>query len=967
MAFQVQDSSGATDSEDVTVTVSNSNQNPILNSIGSKNVDELKPLTFNATATDGDNDTLTFSLTGTPLSGASINSTSGAFSWTPTEQQDGSHSITVSVSDGNGGTDSETVTVTVNEVNITPALTPVGSKTVNELAVLSFTAAATDGDVIDSAIDSPEFSLTGTPPPGASIHLNTGAFSWTPTEQQDGTHTITVQVEDGAGATDSEAVTVTVSEVNITPMLNPIGSKSVNELAVLSFTVTASDDDTIGGMADSLRFSLTGTPPPGASIHQDTGVFSWTPTTSQAGEHTVAFQVQDSSGATDSEDVTVTVSNSNQNPILNSIGSKNVDELKPLTFNATATDGDNDTLTFSLTGTPLSGASINSTSGAFSWTPTEQQDGSHSITVSVSDGNGGTDSETVTVTVNEVNITPALTPVGSKTVNELAVLSFTAAATDGDVIDSAIDSPEFSLTGTPPPGASIHLNTGAFSWTPTEQQDGTHTITVQVEDGAGATDSEAVTVTVSEVNITPMLNPIGSKSVNELAVLSFTVTASDDDTIGGMADSLRFSLTGTPPPGASIHQDTGVFSWTPTTSQAGEHTVAFQVQDSSGATDSEDVTVTVSNSNQNPILNSIGSKNVDELKPLTFNATATDGDNDTLTFSLTGTPLSGASINSTSGAFSWTPTEQQDGSHSITVSVSDGNGGTDSETVTVTVNEVNITPALTPVGSKTVNELAVLSFTAAATDGDVIDSAIDSPEFSLTGTPPPGASIHLNTGAFSWTPTEQQDGTHTITVQVEDGAGATDSEAVTVTVSEVNITPMLNPIGSKSVNELAVLSFTVTASDDDTIGGMADSLRFSLTGTPPPGASIHQDTGVFSWTPTTSQAGEHTVAFQVQDSSGATDSEDVTVTVSNSNQNPILNSIGSKNVDELKPLTFNATATDGDNDTLTFSLTGTPLSGASINSHVRCLLLDPHRAAGRFPTPSRLASLTATVEPTLRP
>ena len=182
---------------------------------------------------------------------------------------------------------------------------------------------------------------------------------------------------------------------------------------------------------------------------------------------------------------------------------------------------------------------------------------------------------------------------------------------------------------------------------------------------------------------------------------------------------------------------------------------------------------------------------------------------------------------------------------------------------------------------------------------------------------------------------------------MEDGAGATDSEAVTVTVSEVNITPMLNPIGSKSVNELAVLSFTVTASDDDTIGGMADSLRFSLTGTPPPGASIHQDTGVFSWTPTTSQAGEHTVAFQVQDSSGATDSEDVTVTVSDSNENPMLNSIGSKNVNELTPLSFTASATDGDNDSLTFSLVGAP-TGASIDRKHRRLLLDAHRAAGRL-------------------
>ena len=350
-----------------------------------------------------------------------------------------------------------------------------------------------------------------------------------------------------------------------------------------------------------MAFSMTGAPT-GASIHRDTGAFSWTPTASQAGEYTVAFQVRDSSGATDSEDVTVTVSNSNQNPVLNSIGSKTVDELATLSFNATATDGDNDTLTFSLTGASLQGASINSTSGAFSWTPTEQQDGSRSVTVSVSDGNGGTDSETVSVTVNEVNITP-------------------------------------------------------------------------------------------------VLNPIGSKSVNELALLSFTVTASDGDNIGGAADSLAFSMTGAPT-GASIHRDTGAFSWTPTASQAGEYTVAFQVRDSSGATDSEDVTVTVSNSNQNPVLNSIGSKTVDELATLSFNATATDGDNDTLTFSLTGASLQGASINSTSGAFSWTPTEQQDGSRSVTVSVSDGNGGTDSETVSVTVNEVNITPVLNPIGSK---------------------------------------------------------------------------------------------------------------------------------------------------------------------------------------------------------------------------------------------------------------------------
>ena len=103
------------------------------------------------------------------------------------------------------------------------------------------------------------------------------------------------------------------------------------------------------------------------------------------------------------------------------------------------------------------------------------------------------------------------------------------------------------------------------------------------------------------------------------------------------------------------------------------------------------------------------------------------------------------------------------------------------------------------------------------------------------------------------------------------------------------------------------------------------------------------------------------MAFQVRDSSGATDSEDVTVTVSNSNQNPVLNSIGSKTVDELATLSFNATATDGDNDTLTFSLTGTSLQGASINS-TSGAFSGPPQNSRTVPAPSRLASLTATAD-----
>ena len=405
------------------------------------------------------------------------------------------------------------MTVT-GQANADPVLGSIGAKSVNELAALSFTATATDGDN-----DALEFMLAGTIPAGASI-TSGGAFSWTPSESQDGTHTITIQVQDGNGGSDSETITVTVSEVNEDPVLNPIGPKSVNQLEALTFTATATDGDVIGGTADTLEFSLGAGAPTGASINQNTGAFSWTPTASQVGMHTITFQVEDGAGATDSEAVTVTVSESNENPVLGSIGAKSVNELATLSFTATATDGDNDALEFTLAGTIPAGASITS-GGAFSWTPSESQDGTHSVTARVSDGNGGSDSETITVTVSEVNQAPALNPIGPKSVNRPGTLAFTATASDGDVIGGTADSLEFSLAGTIPAGASI-TSGGAFSWTPTASQIGTHTITIQVEDSSGAADSGAVTVRVTADSVDPPTTRSGgggsSKQAHALAL-----------------------------------------------------------------------------------------------------------------------------------------------------------------------------------------------------------------------------------------------------------------------------------------------------------------------------------------------------------------------------------------------------------------------------------------------------------------
>ena len=196
-------------------------------------------------------------------------------------------------------------------------------------------------------------------------------------------------------------ITVDGADPNMNPVLGDIAPRSVDELVLLEFNATASDDDA----GDILTFSLAGTVPVGASMGGNTGAFSWMPGEAQDGNHTVTVRVSDGRGGGHSRDVQIEVREVNLPPELAVATAHEATELEPLEFSATATDPDtvgaeqapND-LTFSLAGTVPVGASIDPDTGAFFWIPGADQGGTHVITVRVSDGEA-TDSEDVTVTV----------------------------------------------------------------------------------------------------------------------------------------------------------------------------------------------------------------------------------------------------------------------------------------------------------------------------------------------------------------------------------------------------------------------------------------------------------------------------------------------------------------------------------------------------------------------------------------
>ncbi len=91
--------------------------------------------------------------------------------------------------------------------------------------------------------------------------------------------------------------------------LEKIGNKSVNEKETLSFTVKVTDSS-----LDGLEFKLDKNPPQGATIDSKTGLFSWTPTTSQ-GPASYIFDIVVLKGPSeDRETITVTVSEPAQVP-----------------------------------------------------------------------------------------------------------------------------------------------------------------------------------------------------------------------------------------------------------------------------------------------------------------------------------------------------------------------------------------------------------------------------------------------------------------------------------------------------------------------------------------------------------------------------------------------------------------------------------------------------------------------------
>ena len=256
-----------------------------------------------------------------------------------------------------------------------------------------------DGDTVTFSIENQ--------PAWASFNTGTGELSGTPVDADAGTYIdVTISVSDAGGNSDTlTPFNIVVNAVNDSPVLSGIPGTSVDEGADYSFTPTLTDADDV----DIHKFSVENLPS-WAEFDMTTGEISGTPGADDSGSYSdIVIRVEDGAGATDSlASFSITVNDANTSPRITSGDGFTVVEGETAVGAATAVDEDEDTLTFSLSGTDSALFSIDAEGTiTFNTAPDydapEDGDGDnvYEFTITVEDDGAGlgTDTQNATVTV----------------------------------------------------------------------------------------------------------------------------------------------------------------------------------------------------------------------------------------------------------------------------------------------------------------------------------------------------------------------------------------------------------------------------------------------------------------------------------------------------------------------------------------------------------------------------------------
>ncbi|MBX7096108.1 MAG: tandem-95 repeat protein [Myxococcaceae bacterium] len=837
------------------------------------------------------------------------------FTYTPGKDFHGADAFSVRSSAGRVAM-STRVTVQVASVNDAPQVTPLVLRTVEDVAARGVLQASdVDGDRLS-------YAIATAPAHGDATVDPTGAVTYRPALDAHGDDRFTVSVNDGAASATAD-VTVTVSSVNDAPTLATL-RLTLPEDGVATGQLSASDVD-----GDALTYRVVRPPKHGAvELDARSGALRYVPAANFHGNDVVGVAVSD--GALQAQTtVELEVTAVNDAPALSSL-TLSTSEDAPTQGALAGTDLDGDTLTYSLVRPPSRGqATVNASSGAVTYVPSRDANGEDTFTVSVTDGVASTEA-LVKVAIAAVNDAPAVSAASfSPKEDEPFEEAVVASDVDGDALT-------YSVARGPKHGEVVlDARTGHFTYRPVRDFHGPDGFGVEVSDGR-LKSAAAVTLQVSAVNDAPVARPLGLTTREDVAVRG-TAVASDVD-----GDVLTFVMGRSPEHGqATVDPATGALTYSPAADFHGNDAFTLTVRDGLASAVVE-VSVAVSAVNDAPIA-AAATLRVDEDQALAAALQGTDVDGDRLTFALGQKPKHGtATVEANTGAFTYVPAHDFHGPDELTFQVSDG-ALTSTAVVTLDVTSVNDAPVARPLALRTAEDTAVRG-TVTATD-------VDAQALRFTVSQPAAhgqASVAPESGAVTYLPAADINGTDTFTVTASDG------ELEASSVVSVTITPVYDPP--------LVRAETFECPEDTATEGQLPAshpdgapLTFRLTSSPRLGVAelLDASTGRWRFTPGPDLNGSDVVAFEVRDRS-TTVKGTLSIHVKPVNDAPVLTALRLETV-EGGSVEGVVQGRDVDGDPLTLRLATPPRSG-------RATVVDAAQGRVRYePAPHENGEFTFTV------
>ncbi|KVX02525.1 Ig-like domain-containing protein [Shewanella frigidimarina] len=268
--------------------------------------------------------------------------------------------------------------VTPQVTNSAPVIS--GSPTTTVAQNSSYSFAPTANDVDGNTLS---FSVSNKPA-WAIFSTTTGALTGTPVEADVGvTSGIIISVSDGTLTAALPAFSITVTAVNVAPVISGTPATAVNQDEAYSFTPTASDDDT----ETTLSFSISNKPS-WASFDTATGALTGTPVKADVGV-TSGIIVSVSDGALTAELPAFNLEVINVNEAPNAIDDNltlpfSISNVYQLDVLANDTDADADELTISTANTNIGNVQV--LNNQLQFTAPENFSGLINLSYSITDG-----------------------------------------------------------------------------------------------------------------------------------------------------------------------------------------------------------------------------------------------------------------------------------------------------------------------------------------------------------------------------------------------------------------------------------------------------------------------------------------------------------------------------------------------------------------------------------------------------